>query len=175
MEATNESKDKSTLGNLARRAELIQGLLAGWTYDQAADWLQVECGLSVSGSAWTPFYRRYVEPIHQDRKRFASMEAKALGKMAKEREAFNDAAILELTEYAYRLMRAPDGDPESVRKWMETLIKAQAGLRDDRKLKMLEAKAARLDEMEAKAKELKQGGGLSAETLEMLEKQLKIL
>jgi nicotinic acid mononucleotide adenylyltransferase len=44
-----------------------------------------------------------------------------------------------------------------------------------RKLKMLEAKAARLDEMEAKAKELKQGGGLSAETLEMLEKQLKIL
>lgn len=58
---------------------------------------------------------------------------------------------------------------------METLIKAQAGLRDDRKLKMLEAKAARLDEMEAKAKELKQGGGLSAETLEMLEKQLKIL
>lgn len=169
------AKDKSTLGNLPRRAELIQGLLEGWTYDQAADWLRVECGLSVSGSAWTPFYRRYVAPIHQDRKQFAAMEAKALGQMAKERKAFNDAAILELTEYAYRLMRAPDGDPESVRKWMETLIKAQSSQRDDRKLSLLEAKAARMDALEAKAQELKQGGGLSAETLEMLEKQLKIL
>ncbi len=45
----------------------------------------------------------------------------------------------------------------------------------ERKLAMLEAKAARLDALEAKAKELKQGGGLSAETLEMLEGQLKIL
>lgn len=44
-----------------------------------------------------------------------------------------------------------------------------------RKLKMLETKAARLDALEAKAHELKQGGGLSAETLEMLEKQLRIL
>lgn len=46
---------------------------------------------------------------------------------------------------------------------------------DERKLALLETKAARLDELEAKAKELKQGGGLSAETLEMLEKQLRIL
>ena len=44
-----------------------------------------------------------------------------------------------------------------------------------RKLKLVEAKAAQLDELQAKAKEIKQGGGLSAETLEMLEKQLKIL
>jgi hypothetical protein len=43
------------------------------------------------------------------------------------------------------------------------------------KFRMIKAKADRLDAMEAKAKELKQGGGLSAETLEMLEKQLKIL
>jgi len=46
---------------------------------------------------------------------------------------------------------------------------------DERKLRIIEAKAARMDELEAKAKELKAGGGLSAETLEMLEKQLRIL
>lgn len=46
---------------------------------------------------------------------------------------------------------------------------------DERKLKMLEAKADRMDAIEAKAKEIKQAGGLSAETLDMLEKQLKIL
>ena len=46
---------------------------------------------------------------------------------------------------------------------------------DERRLVLLESKAARLDELEAKAKVLKAGGGLSAETLEMLEKQLRIL
>jgi hypothetical protein len=44
-----------------------------------------------------------------------------------------------------------------------------------RKLKMLEAKAARMDALEAKAKELTSGGGLSAETLDVIEKQLKLL
>lgn len=46
---------------------------------------------------------------------------------------------------------------------------------DERKLRLIEAKAIRLDELEAKAKELKAAGGLSAETLETLEKQLRIL
>lgn len=46
---------------------------------------------------------------------------------------------------------------------------------DQEKFALIKAKAARLDELEAKAKELKAGGGLSAETLEMLEKQLRIL
>lgn len=44
-----------------------------------------------------------------------------------------------------------------------------------RKLKMLEAKADRLDALEAKAREITSGGGLSAETLEVIEKQLKLL
>lgn len=46
---------------------------------------------------------------------------------------------------------------------------------DARRIELLEKKAARFDEMEAKAKELKKGGGLSPETLELLEKQLKLL
>jgi len=46
---------------------------------------------------------------------------------------------------------------------------------DHRRLQLLEGKAQRLDALEAKAKEIHQAGGLSAETLEMLEKQLKLL
>lgn len=46
---------------------------------------------------------------------------------------------------------------------------------DARRIVILERKAARFDEMEAKAKELKKGGGLTAEMLELLEKQLKLL
>jgi hypothetical protein len=141
---TTEKKDKSKLGKLSpeKKQELIQGLLCGWTYNQAAEWSRLECGVSVSGSAWTAFHRRYVAPIIQNQKSFASLESKALGKLAKERKAFTDAAIFELTEYAYKLMRSPGEDPEAVRKWMETLIKAQASQRDDRKLEMLEAKVS---------------------------------
>jgi hypothetical protein len=46
---------------------------------------------------------------------------------------------------------------------------------DHAKFAIIKAKADRLDALENKAKELKQGGGLSAETLDMLEKQLRIL
>lgn len=159
----------------AKLAELVDGLLCGWTYGQAAEWLQAECSLRVSGSSFTPFYRRHVEPILRERKQFAALSANTLAKMAKESEAFDTAAIGELKEYAYRLIRDPQGDPEEARKWMETLIKAQAGARDSRKLAMLEKKASRLDALEAKAREITAGGGLSAETLEVIEKQLKLL
>lgn len=46
---------------------------------------------------------------------------------------------------------------------------------DSAKLAILQRKADRLDELEAKAKEMKAGGGLTAETIEMLEKKLKLL
>lgn len=46
---------------------------------------------------------------------------------------------------------------------------------DAQKLAILQRKADRLDELEAKAKEIKTGGGLSPETLEVIEKQLKLL
>jgi hypothetical protein len=129
----------------ARLTELVQGLLCGWSYMQAIDWLKVECGVSVSISAFTPFHRRHVEPILKERKQFAALSAQTLAKMAKETEAFDTAAIGELKEYAYRLIRDPESDPEEARKWMETLIKAQAGQRDSRKLAMLEAKAKQAD------------------------------
>jgi hypothetical protein len=46
---------------------------------------------------------------------------------------------------------------------------------DSQKLAILQRKADRLDELERKAKEMKAGGGLTAETIEMLEKKLKLL
>lgn len=46
---------------------------------------------------------------------------------------------------------------------------------DSQKLAILQRKADRLDALEAKAKEIKQGGGLTPEMLELIEKQLKLL
>jgi hypothetical protein len=160
-----------------QHAELVQGLLGGWTYMQAIDWLAVECGVTARLHSFTPFYQRHVGPILVERKQFAALSARTLGKLAKETQAFDAAAIGELKEYAYRLMRDPSGDPEEARKWMETVIKAQAGERNDkalaqkdtlitmkdreisqkdalieqaeRKVKLLEAKAAQADQANA--------------------------
>lgn len=160
----------------AKKEELIHGMLGGWTYGQAADWLGVECSLSVSGSAWTPFYQRNVEPILRERKQFAALTAGTLAKMAKETEAFDSAAIAELKEYAYRLIRDPNSDPEETRKWMETLIKAQAGQRDGRKLAMLEASAREAKaKLEALTTAAKSQGGLTPETLRQIEEAAGLL
>ena len=159
-----------------KKRELIQGLLANWTFVQAADWLKVECGVSVSGSAWTPFYERNVEPILVEQKQFAAMSAKALGKMAEESEAFDAAAIGELKEYAYRLIRDPNSDPDQARAWMETLIKAQAGQRDSRKLSLLEAAAKEAKaKLQALTNAAKSSGGLTPETLKQIEEAAGLL
>ena len=124
------------------RGELVQGILCGWSYEQARQWVLDSCGVSVSLSAFTPFYQRHCAPVLKERKQFAALTAGSLAKLAKESEAFDVAAIGELKEYAYRLIRDPNSNPEEARKWMETLIKAQAGQRDSRKLAMLEAKVS---------------------------------
>jgi len=179
-----KSKPKKEYGNSllgalsdAHKETLIQGMIAGWTYPQAQDWLQEECGLVVrSGSSFTAFYRRYVEPILQERKKFAALTASSLGKMARETEAFDLAAIAELKEYAYRLIRDPNTDPEAARKWMETLIKAQAGQRDSRKLSLLEAAAADAkSRLMAISTMAKSKGGISAETLQQIEEAAGLL
>ena len=175
---TRKPRGDSKLDSLppAQLAELVQGLLCGWTYTAAIDWLQVECGVSVSLSAFTPFYSRHVEPILVERKKFAALSAKTLAKLATESEAFDAAAIGELKEYAYRLIRDPNSNPEEARKWMETLIKAQAGTRDDRKLKLVEDAAK-----EAKAKLLalttaaRSNNGLTPETLKQIEEAAGLL
>ncbi len=116
------------------------------------------------------------------------------------REERQTREMQEAREFAERakleLMKDPDMTPEAAAKWAQFVftsrVAADGNLKgfvaleknrlmhkvadmDERKLKIIEAKAAKLDEMEAKARELKAGGGLTAETLEMLEKQLKLL
>lgn len=135
-----------------KKAELIDGLVCGWTYRQAAEWLRAECSVSVSGSAWTPFFERNVEPILNDIRNFAKMSARSLARRMEKENLFEQATILEFEENAYQLMRTPGADPEEKRKWMETLLKKMAAARDDRKLAILEKKAAQADEASSVAK-----------------------
>jgi hypothetical protein len=68
-----------------------------------------------------------------------------------------------------------DGNVKAYVELVKLQLQAAKQEMELRKLAMLEAKASRMDALEAKAKEIKAGGGLSAETLEVIEKQLKLL
>lgn len=196
QEKISKARGDSKLDTLpdGRVAELRDGMIAGWTYQKARDWLWVECGVKVSLSAFTPFYRRHVEPVLREQKQFAALSAKTVTKLAQESDLFDEAAIVEFKEYAYQLMRSPDGDPEEKRKWMEALIKERADRvkaeqaakklaqsdkaldQDDRRIRLLEEKAA-----EAKAKLLAltssaaSRGGLTPETLKEIEEAAGLL
>lgn len=118
----------------SRVLELRDGLIAGWSHDAAKEWLWEECQVTTSGAALTHFFRRHCVPLLQERKKWAALSAEALGEMATETQAFEDAAIGELIEFAYQFIRDPKGDPEAKRKWMETLIKGQGSRREDRRV-----------------------------------------
>jgi hypothetical protein len=151
---SKEKKSKARLDKLppAKKAELIDGLVCGWTYQQAAEWLFTECsGMRVSGSAWTPFYERNVLPILKDIRDFAKMSARSLAREMEKDDLFERATVLEFEQNAYDLMRTPGADPEEKRKWMETLLKKMAAARDERRISMLEKKAARDDQASAVA------------------------
>jgi hypothetical protein len=159
-----------------KKAELIDGLVCGWTYRQAAEWLLEECSVRVSGSAWTPFFERNVEPILKDIRNFAKMSALSLAKRMEEEDLFERATILEFQENAYQLMRTPGADPEEKRKWMETLLKKMAGQREGRKLKLLEENAAAAKaKLHALTTAAKSNGGLTPETLAQIEEAAGLL
>jgi hypothetical protein len=111
----------------------------------------------------------------QEKKKWAALEAEGLAKMGEQSKVFEGAAVAEAVEFAFSFLRDPLGDPEQKRKWLESLIKKQGSEREDVKVSLLVKKAAELDEAKAKAKELKTGGGLTPEMLEVIEKQLKLL
>lgn len=118
---------------LEKFAALVEGLCCGWTYTQAADFLLVECGETVSGSAWTEFHAQYVAPVMNERMEFALMGARAMEAQAKDAGIFDDATILEIRRRGYQMLRDPSADPEETRKWMETYIKMMVAMREREK------------------------------------------
>jgi hypothetical protein len=80
-----------------------------------------------------------------------------------------------LRQTAFELLADPGRDAKETERILNLLLRSREQDQAGRKLAIVEKKAARLDALEAKAREISKGGGLSAETLEVIEKQLKLL
>ncbi len=141
------------------------------TYVEVLAWLQGQ-GISSSLGALSEFYSWLRLKLRIERA--AERATQVRMELAKDSTVTPDD-LERIAQTVFTAETIEGGDVEAFVKLATLRLNRQRVDQDERKLKLLEAKAARLDELEAKAKELKQGGGLSAETLEMLEKQLKIL
>lgn len=158
----------------SRVTELRDGLLGGWSYEAALQWLADECGVSSSLAALSGFFKRHCTPVLKDRREFAVLKAEAIAADAGLTD-WDAASIERLRQMVFEFMANPNADLEATERMFKLLLKSRDQETDRRKLALLETKARRLDELEAKAKEITKGGGLSAETLEVIEKQLKLL
>lgn len=143
-----------------------------FTYVECLAWLQKEHGVESSLGALTPYFAwekmiREMEEAREDARQ-------AEEEMARDPNATPEA-IANVGQMVFTSKVTRAGNIKAFVALEKLRLQRIALSHDDRKIHLLEEKARRLDEMEAKAKQLKQGGGLSAETLDMLEKQLKIL
>lgn len=158
----------------SRVMELRDGLLSGWSYEDARSWLSTECVICCSLSALSSFFKRHCAPVLKERRQLAALKAEAIAEDAGTTD-WDSASIERLRQMVFEFMANPNANIDNTEKLFRLLLKSRDQETDRRKLALLESKAKRLDELEAKARQITTHGGLSPETLEVIEKQLKLL
>lgn len=144
-----------------------------WTLDEARDWLlrthEVSAGMTAL-SEW-----RAWEKMRRELQRTESEVRELQDYLAANAEGLSAEDVMEIGNLMFINRSTRDGDAKTYKAIADIILRRGALAIDRRKIALLEEKAARLEAAEEKAKELKAGGGLSPETLEVIEKQLKLL
>lgn len=144
----------------SRVLELRDMMLAGKGHRECLDWLALECGVSVSPSALTTFYKRHCAPVIRERRQFSVIKAEALGDaMAKDPVTWDDKIVERTKQLAFEFMSGDQIDPEAVKALLDALTKANKQALDREKFEEAKRKAAQAD----KAKEVTGDAKLSAE------------
>lgn len=177
MTAEKKPRADSKLDHLpaGRVAELRDGLLGGWRYDDARAWLRDACDLTVSMSALTAFYRRHCAPLVREARQLAALKAEAITTDAGLTDW--DAASMErLRQMVFEFMADPRADLADTERMFRLLLRSRGQDLDRRKLAMLEERAAEAKaKLEAAASAAKAGGGISEETLRQIEEAAGLL
>ena len=128
-----------------------------------------EDGISWSLTSIAQYYHNHVQPLMATRRQ--DIAAK-LNKM--DAEGLDEASLQAVRMTVFDLASAPGSDPKTLKIFMDLVIKAQQMKLDERKLSLLEQKAAEAkrlaeDTLNSARK------GLSAETIAEVEERLKLL
>ena len=142
------------------------------TYVAVLAWLKSELGLESSLAALSDFYSWE----RMERRMAAARERaeQARRELASDPNATPEA-IARVGQMVFTAEMVDDGNLKAFVALEQIRIQQRQLDLDHAKFSLIKAKADRLDAMEAKARDMKAGGGLTPETLEMLEKQLKLL
>ena len=164
-------------------ATLRDGLLGAWNYEEALTWLEEECGVSSSAAALSGWYQKHCAPVMRDRRKLFALKATEFEKAEEEDGLdFTDSAFARLKQRYFEMVLDPLVSPkecEALGKLLINYQKVQIAERkvdqDSRRLKLLEEKAQRLEDAKKDLEERKSGGGISKETLEVIERTLGML
>ena len=160
----------------AQFEELRAGLLGKWSYQASKDWLAEECGVSISLSGLSGFFADHCAPVLKESRKLAVLRAQEFSKAAKDSPIDWDSAAMErLNQIFFELLLQPDVDAATAKRFGDMLLKDKSLNIDLRKMRLLGEKAKRLEEAKKSLTDQKNGGGLSEETLELIERTLGML
>jgi hypothetical protein len=169
-------RSDSKLDSLPERQfiELRDGLLAGWKYAQARNWLLEDCGVQSSLAALSAFYTRHCKPVIREQRQLLALKAEAILEGA-DTSQFDVAAMHKLKEMAFEMMLTGDAKPDTIEKLMKLVLKAQSQDHDARRLKLLEDKAAEAKAAINVALSSAKSGGVTEETIRKIEEAAGLL
>jgi hypothetical protein len=152
----SDSKLDAMPGN--RVMELRDKLLLGDSYEVCLAWLSMECGVDSSLAALSSFYKRHCWPVVRERRQVSVIKAEAFGDaMAKDPVNWDDKIIDRTKQLIFEFLSTDGKNPEEAAGLLDSIIKArkqdfteQIQTRkqetEERKVALLEAKAALADE-----------------------------
>lgn len=148
-----KARSDSKLDNLPRAqfVQLREKLLRREfkSYQDAVEWLSLECSVSTQVSSVWSFYQRHCKPVRDQEQKFAAMRAEAFAAaMEKNPIDFDAIAIDKAKQAFFEVMESPEPDLAAMKTLAGIVFKDRATRLDDRKLKLLEEKAKRAEEAE---------------------------
>jgi len=149
MDPDRKSRKDSKLDNLkpeSRVSELRDMLLAGASHMECKQWLFAECdGMTTSGDALTRFWKKNCAPIVRERRKLAACKSEVYVKEAGRTDW--DAATKELvSQVTFEMLDGQRTDPAIAEKFVKLVLKRDAQDQSNRKIAIMEAKAAKADQ-----------------------------
>jgi hypothetical protein len=133
-----------------QQAQLADWLLSGVPYHQAAAMVEKEFGLKVSISAFSRFYQSNCSAALLSRRMRAVKLADEVAVEARSHPGqFTAATIDQLSQKAFELASSPGANPQDVKALFSLVLKSRDQDLVERRVKLLEAKAAQADEASA--------------------------
>lgn len=133
-------------------------------------------GVKVSTGALHDFYHSFCAPELLRRRSEAVKLAEEVSTVAQSSPGkWDEAAREALKQRVFELMLKPGADSKAIKDLFSLVLKSKDQELDERRVKLLEEKAAKADNAKAALEERKAAGGLSDESLELIERTLGML